>query len=390
MNPTQKRMNVRRFALVLAGVVCFSNAAAPVSSAAETDKKKQQMEAELSNLNQDKKKVSRELSTAASSLRSTMKEIETTQNELAIAKARAIGQYELMKKRIKYIYESSSGDFISMLLEAESMTDLLNKADFISSISEYDRTMLHKLQNIQAEIARKEKQLLKQQKNLSQQKKALSRKQDQLTSMIKDKAGDLAAYEKQLAEAKAAAEAAAKLQREQAEARKREEERKKAEQQAAQSQKPASGTQNNNSNNTAGSSSPDQKPVEKPAQKPDNKPSGPAAAEDVALFAAVLECEAGSVNHDGILAVATVITNRMESPRFPNTLKGVIFQSGQFYPASSGKLDKVLQRGPKPLCYSVARKALAGAKLNSVRNCYSFRAAWTGVSGIEVGGNVFF
>lgn len=380
MDSIRKRKKTRGLALILAGALCFSNHFTFVSTAKNSDQTKKKMENDLSKLKKNKAAITNELSAATASLQSTVKEIEATQKELGISKARAIGHYELMKKRIKYIYESSSGDFMSMLLEAESMADLLNKADFISSVNEYDRSMLEKLRQIQADIAKKEKLLLKQQKNLNSQKKTLSKKYSQLTSMITDKSNDLAAYEKKLAEAKAAAEAAERLQREKEEAQKRAEEEKK---QQEQNKKPPSNEENNNNN-----SKPDNKPDNKPG-KP-NKPSRPAAVEDVALFAGILECEAGSSNRAGLLAVATVIMNRLESPSFPNTLSGVIYQSGQFSPTWTGKLDKVLARGPKPLCYSVAKSALAGARHEKVLNCYSFRASFTGVPGITIGGNTFF
>ena len=100
--------------------------------------------------------------------------------------------------------------------------------------------------------------------------------------------------------------------------------------------------------------------------------------------------EAGSGGYDGLLAVATVIMNRVESPRYPNTLKGVIYQSGQFSPTWNGSLNRVLERGPSSLCYQVARDALNGKRLSSVSGCYQFRAAYTGHIGTIVGGNVFF
>ena len=111
---------------------------------------------------------------------------------------------------------------------------------------------------------------------------------------------------------------------------------------------------------------------------------------DLVLFAAILQCEAGGYNYDGILAVATVIMNRMESPAYPNTISGVVYQSGQFAPTWDGSLSRVLQSGPVSLCYQVAQEALGGARLASVSGCYQFRSASTGVSGINVGGNVFF
>lgn len=119
-------------------------------------------------------------------------------------------------------------------------------------------------------------------------------------------------------------------------------------------------------------------------------PDTPAETTDLVLFAAILQCEAGGYNYDGILAVATVIMNRVESPLYPNTISGVVYQSGQFAPTWDGSLSRVLQRGPVSLCYQVAQEALGGARLASVSGCYQFRSASTGMSGINVGGNVFF
>ena len=84
------------------------------------------------------------------------------------------------------------------------------------------------------------------------------------------------------------------------------------------------------------------------------------------------------------------IMNRVESPLYPNTISGVVYQSGQFAPTWDGSLSRVLQSGPVSLCYQVAQEALGGARLASVSGCYQFRSASTGMSGINVGGNVFF
>ena len=81
---------------------------------------------------------------------------------------------------------------------------------------------------------------------------------------------------------------------------------------------------------------------------------------DVALLAAILQCEAGS--YDGMLAVATVIMNRVASPAYPNTLRAVIYQSGQFAPTWNGSLNKVLSKGASSTAYSVDRKS---TRLNS-------------------------
>ena len=89
-----------------------------------------------------------------------------------------------------------------------------------------------------------------------------------------------------------------------------------------------------------------------------------------------------------MLAVASVVVNRMNHSRYPNTLRGVIYQSGQFPPAHNGLVDKKLARGVKASCLQVAQDALAGK--NNVGDCLSFRAASSGHAGTIIGDNVFF
>ena len=84
---------------------------------------------------------------------------------------------------------------------------------------------------------------------------------------------------------------------------------------------------------------------------------------DVKLLAAIIYCEAGNQPYQGQVAVGSVVMNRISSGRFPNTLEGVIYQRGQFTPAMTGKLARVLSSGNIPSsCYDAAIDAMDGAK----------------------------
>jgi hypothetical protein len=84
---------------------------------------------------------------------------------------------------------------------------------------------------------------------------------------------------------------------------------------------------------------------------------------EVALLAALIFCEAGNQLYEGKVAVGAVVMNRISSSRYPNTLEGVIYQRGQFTPAMTGKLARVLSSGRVPAsCYDAAIDALNGAK----------------------------
>ncbi len=64
---------------------------------------------------------------------------------------------------------------------------------------------------------------------------------------------------------------------------------------------------------------------------------------DEELLAAIIYSEAGNQPFAGQLAVGLVITNRVRSSLFPNTIREVIYAKDQFTPASCGYLTSVLK-----------------------------------------------
>lgn len=79
------------------------------------------------------------------------------------------------------------------------------------------------------------------------------------------------------------------------------------------------------------------------------------------LLAGLIYCEAGNQPYEGKVAVGAVVMNRVASGRFPNSIEGVIYQRGQFTPAMTGKLARVIASGRIPeSCFQAARAALAG------------------------------
>lgn len=85
------------------------------------------------------------------------------------------------------------------------------------------------------------------------------------------------------------------------------------------------------------------------------------SSSDEELLAALIYCEAGGEPYEGQVAVGAVVMNRVRSSSFPNTIREVIYQSGQFGPAITGKLDRVLAGGQTTdSCRQAARDAIAG------------------------------
>lgn len=79
------------------------------------------------------------------------------------------------------------------------------------------------------------------------------------------------------------------------------------------------------------------------------------------LLAALIYCEAGNQPFKGQVAVGAVVMNRIASKKYPNTMRKVIYQKGQFGPAITGWLDRVLAEDKIPkACYKAAKAALNG------------------------------
>lgn len=141
-------------------------------------------------------------------------EIEAREEELQKAEADAEEQYTLMKKRIQYMYEQGNQSFVTLLLESESLADMMNRAEYAVQMSAYDREMMEELRETRNVIAEHKALLEEEQKEqekllseLENQKsavnKAINAKSQEIASyqsQINTASGEQGEYEKQLAE----------------------------------------------------------------------------------------------------------------------------------------------------------------------------------------------
>lgn len=77
---------------------------------------------------------------------------------------------------------------------------------------------------------------------------------------------------------------------------------------------------------------------------------------DLYLLAKCVYAEARGESYTGQVAVAAVILNRVESPDFPNTIAGVIYQPWAFTAVNDGQINLE----PNQTAYNAARDALNG------------------------------
>lgn len=66
-------------------------------------------------------------------------------------------------------------------------------------------------------------------------------------------------------------------------------------------------------------------------------------AQELKLLSCIIYCESGNQSYTGKLLVGSVVNNRKNSKLFPNNIKDVIYQRGQFGPARNGTLARALR-----------------------------------------------
>lgn len=109
---------------------------------------------------------------------------------------------------------------------------------------------------------------------------------------------------------------------------------------------------------------------------------------DLKLLAALIQCEAGGEPYEGQIAVGAVVVNRVQSGKFPNSIRGVIYQSGQFTPALDGSVDRVVAAGPRSSCIKAAQTALNGT--DNTGGALYFSRSYGGTPKASIGSHIFY
>lgn len=84
--------------------------------------------------------------------------------------------------------------------------------------------------------------------------------------------------------------------------------------------------------------------------------SGSASNADAQLLGRIISAEARGEPYEGQVAVGAVILNRIESPSFPDTLSGVIYQEGAFTAIVDGQFNEPIAE----ISIKAAKDALNG------------------------------
>ena len=196
----------------------------------EAQKKADELQSQKSAAQAEKDTLAAKLNSIIDQMNKTQEElsaketeISTAEEELVQAKVDEDDQYNSMKKRIKFMYEGGNTQFLEILMSSSNIGDLLNKAEYVSKLSSYDRDMLVAFQETVKAVEEKEAKLKDEYEKLNTLQTSLVSQQTEAQNLISSKEAQIAEIQNQitdnaniLADLKAKAEAAKRLQEEQA------------------------------------------------------------------------------------------------------------------------------------------------------------------------------
>ena len=156
-------------------------------------------------LDQSMTELTNEVNELNASIAQKQLDIQFTQGQLAEAAQTESDQYASMKLRIRFMYEKGDTSFIDMILNAESWADLLNKAEYIAKITEYDRQKLDEFAATKQFITNTNLQLEAEQAQLVTMQASASAKQQSVATLLAQKNQELAAYNQKIRSAQSTA-----------------------------------------------------------------------------------------------------------------------------------------------------------------------------------------
>lgn len=176
--------------------------------------------------------------------------IDQAKTDLAIAEQEEQQQYDAMKLRIQYMYENGNDSFLDVIIEADDISEMLNRVEYVSEVYDYDRNLLTAYQETVKQVEELTAQLEQDMRDMEELELSYEEQEQSLNQVIAEKSAQIADFDKQLSSAKSLANQYATtirqqndvIAKEQERQAKEEAKRKKKEQEKAKKAKADSAT----------------------------------------------------------------------------------------------------------------------------------------------------
>lgn len=265
----QKPVQYCRFLFYVTAAVClgqmlsFASAASPISEAErqkkeaeeryeavngeaeDLEKKKGEAAVQAGQLDKELTDLLTDMDLLETDMSDMTRQIEKEEEEYQKAEEKRKRQYEILKKRIQYIYEEGDVTYLDILLKAKTIGDVINGNEYFQQLYEYDRKLITEYEKTKNDALGRKEVLEERQSELQSLKQEYGVREKKLRTMITKKRADESDFDRRLRAAKAEAGSQAEIIRKRTEEirllqkeeeRKREEERRAEEERGAKEQ----------------------------------------------------------------------------------------------------------------------------------------------------------
>lgn len=161
---------------------------------------KDAVDEEISELDANLMELMSSISLLEEEIEQKKEEIRQAEEDLKEAEEEEARQYDAMKKRIKFMYEKGDATYAQLLFEAGSFEDMMNKADYIEKIYEYDRKMLKEYQAAVERVKELREVLEKEKEDLEEQEQGLKEEKAELEVLLEEKKAEANNFDVQIAQ----------------------------------------------------------------------------------------------------------------------------------------------------------------------------------------------
>ena len=167
----------------------------------ETNKQLKQTQNAINQAKSQKKTVAKQVEELDKRLNQTEKELDTveeqltnlesqivvTKRDLERASQNADGQKDILKKRVRVMYETGSVGYLAVILDSTSFSDFISRVDFLKKIMNYDVTLLKNMKSHRDTIAQQEAQLKSELDEKERLKQDIGAKKEEVASAKDDR-----------------------------------------------------------------------------------------------------------------------------------------------------------------------------------------------------------
>ena len=185
--------------LLLASITAPTVFATP--SVNELKDEKEEVQQEVRELQEELAEIIGKINQLESDLITKGEEIQAAEADLKEAEEKEQKQYEDMKLRIKFMYESGNTDALEAIFESENFSEMLNRAEYVQNVHTYDRQMLEEYVATKEEIQELKVSLEVEMAELENMYEEFETEKSSMDSLIENKSEEVASIEEEIQKA---------------------------------------------------------------------------------------------------------------------------------------------------------------------------------------------